>query len=102
MVRWQCGTAASTEASTQRVRTGVTMWDEQFETLLRKQLSFLPPDEPITGDTQLRDYGLDSLGMVELLAGLEAAYDVHFRDEALSLEIFETPQLLWDALQGLR
>ncbi|MCX5138799.1 MULTISPECIES: acyl carrier protein [unclassified Streptomyces] len=78
------------------------MWDEQFDILLRKQLSFLPPDEPITEDMRLRDYGLDSLGMIELLAGLEAAYDVRFRDEALSLEIFETPDVLWDALQRLR
>ncbi|MER6121013.1 acyl carrier protein [Streptomyces sp. A0642] len=78
------------------------MWDEQFDILLRKQLSFLPPDEAITGDMRLRDFGLDSLGMIELLAGLESAYDVHFRDEALSLEIFETPDVLWNALQRLR
>ncbi|MEU9206306.1 acyl carrier protein [Streptomyces sp. NPDC048332] len=78
------------------------MWDEQFDILLRKQLSFLPPDEPITEDMRLREYGLDSLGMIELLAGLEAAYDVRFRDEALSLEIFETPDVLWNSLQRLR
>ncbi|MEZ7007438.1 acyl carrier protein [Streptomyces sp. AD55] len=78
------------------------MWDEQFDILLRKQLSFLPPGEPITGDMRLRDFGLDSLGMIELLAGLESAYAVHFRDEALSLEIFETPDVLWNSLQRLR
>ncbi|MEU8630456.1 acyl carrier protein [Streptomyces sp. NPDC048669] len=78
------------------------MWDEQFDILLRKQLSFLPPDEPITEDMKLRDFGLDSLGMIELLAGLESAYEVHFRDEALSLEIFETPAVLWNSLQRLR
>ncbi|MFJ2095327.1 acyl carrier protein [Streptomyces sp. NPDC087901] len=65
-------------------------------------MSFLPPDEPITGDMEMRDFGLDSLGMIELLAGLESAYDVHFRDEALSLEIFKTPDVLWDSLQRLR
>lgn len=78
------------------------MWDEQFDILLRKQLSFLPPDEPITGDMKLRDFGLDSLGMIELLAGLESTYEVKFRDETLSLEIFETPAILWDSLQRLR
>ncbi|MBO0916697.1 phosphopantetheine-binding protein [Streptomyces laculatispora] len=78
------------------------MWDEQFDILLRKQLSFLPPDEQIAGDMKLRDFGLDSLGMIELLAGLESTYDVHFRDEALSLEIFETPDVLWNSLQRLR
>ncbi|WP_405902750.1 acyl carrier protein [Streptomyces sp. NBC_00656] len=78
------------------------MWDEQFDILLRKQLSFLSPDEPITGNMRLREFGLDSLGMIELLAGLEAAYDVRFRDEALSLEIFETPDVLWNSLQRLR
>ncbi|MFD0026595.1 acyl carrier protein [Streptomyces sp. NPDC058382] len=78
------------------------MWDEQFDILLRKQLSFLSPDEPITGDMKLREFGLDSLGMIELLAGLESAYEVRFRDESLSLEIFETPHTLWDSLQRLR
>ncbi|WEH34965.1 acyl carrier protein [Streptomyces sp. AM 4-1-1] len=77
------------------------MWDEQFEALLRKQLSFLPPDEPIEGTMRLRDYGLDSLGMIELLAGLESTYDVQFRDEALTLDTFESPERLWRTLQSL-
>ncbi|MFF6907055.1 phosphopantetheine-binding protein [Streptomyces sp. NPDC012389] len=78
------------------------MWDEQFEVLLRKQLSFLPPDEKIQGDMELRDYGLDSLGTIELLSGLETAYDVRFRDEALTLETFRTPDVLWKTVQSLR
>ena len=78
------------------------MWDEQFEELLRRYLPFLAPEDPIEGDTRLRDFGLDSLGMVELLAQLEAAYDVRFVDDALTLETFETPDVLWKTLQSFK
>ncbi|TDQ04393.1 acyl carrier protein [Labedaea rhizosphaerae] len=78
------------------------MWDEQFEELLRRYLPFLSPEDPIEGDTRLRDFGLDSLGMVELLAQLEAAYDVRFVDDALTLETFETPDVLWKTLQSFK
>lgn len=78
------------------------MCDEQFEQLLRKYLPFLSPEEPLDGDTRLRDFGLDSLGMVELLAQLEAAYDVRFVDETLNLETFETADVLWKTLRTMR
>ncbi|GHF79057.1 acyl carrier protein [Streptomyces filamentosus] len=77
------------------------MWDETFETTLRGFLPFLGEDEELTPDTPLRDVGLDSLGTVELLAALERAYDVHFQDDALSLETFRTPAVLWAALSAL-
>jgi acyl carrier protein len=74
------------------------MWDQQFEEVLRRHLPFLPADEALTGDARLRDLGLDSLGTVELLAELEAAYDLRFTDDALSLETFETAGVLWETL----
>ncbi|OEJ36234.1 phosphopantetheine-binding protein [Streptomyces agglomeratus] len=73
-------------------------WDQQFENLLRECLPFLGPDEELTPDTSLRDAGLDSLGTVELLGSLESAYDVRFVDEALSLDTFATPAVLWATL----
>ncbi|GAA3166242.1 hypothetical protein GCM10010466_66270 [Planomonospora alba] len=78
------------------------MWDQQFEEILRPHLPFLPADEKLDPDTGLRDFGLDSLGMVELLATLESVYDVRFRDDALTLDTFATPGLLWSALSAVR
>ncbi|PYC66956.1 phosphopantetheine-binding protein [Micromonospora arborensis] len=78
------------------------MWDDQFEVSLRRHLPFIAPGEQLTPDTSLRDFGLDSLGTVELLAALESAYDVRFSDDALSMETFETPEVLWTTLSTLR
>jgi acyl carrier protein len=78
------------------------MWDAKFEELLRRQLPFLPTDEALTGGTSLREYGLDSLGMVELLSALEAAYQIRFSDDALTLKTFATPAVLWEALSAVR
>ncbi|MGK4580170.1 phosphopantetheine-binding protein [Kitasatospora sp. HPMI-4] len=77
------------------------MWDEKFERILRGFLPFLPPGEQLESDTQLRELGLDSLGTIELLGNLENAYDVRFLDDALTLETFETPGVLWKTLAGL-
>ncbi|WP_433335408.1 acyl carrier protein [Spirillospora sp. CA-294931] len=77
------------------------MWDEQFEALLRKYLPFLPTDEPLAPDTGLRDYGLDSIGTTELLAAIESAYSVRFADDALNMETFADPGVLWAALAKL-
>ncbi|MCQ8768461.1 acyl carrier protein [Streptomyces telluris] len=77
------------------------MWDDQFEQLLRKFLPFLAPDEPLESGTALRDLGLDSLGVVELLGNLESTYDVRFLDGALAMENFENPGILWKTVEGL-
>ncbi|ASU85331.1 phosphopantetheine-binding protein [Nocardiopsis gilva YIM 90087] len=77
------------------------MWDERFEELLRSYVPFLSADEPLEEDTDLRDLGLDSMGTVELLAQLEAAYDVRFVDEALTMETFASPGVLWKTLQEM-
>lgn len=75
--------------------------DERFEDLLRKYLPFLPAEYPLTDDTALREHGLDSMGVVELLADLENGYHVRFRDEALTMETFATPGVLWNTLSSL-
>lgn len=76
------------------------MWDLQFEELVRRQLPFLPTDEELHGDSSLREFGLDSLGTVELLSALESAYQIRFSDDALTLETFATPMVLWEALSA--
>ncbi|WP_405084936.1 acyl carrier protein [Microbispora sp. NBC_01389] len=76
----------------------VIMWDERFETLLRKHLPFLPDGTQLTESSDLRDLGLDSMSMVDLLASLESTYQVRFRDDMLSLGNFATPGALWATL----
>lgn len=76
------------------------MWDD-FEQTVRRFLPYLPADEPLDPDTALRDLGLDSLATVELLAALEQRFQVRFRDDALSLENFRTPAVLWETLTSV-
>ncbi|RLL68244.1 acyl carrier protein [Streptomyces sp. Z26] len=78
------------------------MWDQAFEELLRKHLSLLEPEDEITADLSLRDFGLDSMGMVALLSGLEDAYNVRFVDDALNFENFATPATLWKTVSAMR
>ncbi|MEV0346271.1 phosphopantetheine-binding protein [Nonomuraea sp. NPDC050680] len=77
------------------------MWDARFEELLRPLLPFLPPDDKLPENADLPGLGLDSLGIVELLAALEETYGVRFRDEALTKETFATPGTLWKVLSGI-
>jgi acyl carrier protein len=79
----------------------IIVWDNRFEEILRKHLSYLPTDEPLRGDTHLFDFGLDSIGVAELLAMLERAYGVRFVDDALSMETFATPETLWGELSKM-
>ncbi|MEV4400128.1 phosphopantetheine-binding protein [Nonomuraea sp. NPDC049607] len=65
------------------------------------RLPFLAPDEKVQEDLDLMAFGLDSLGIVDLLAALESAFDVRFQDEALALDTFRTPGTLWGVLSGL-
>jgi nodulation protein F len=76
------------------------MWDEQFEILIRKHLPFLSADEDIHPDLNLREFGLDSLGVVDLLVSLESTYGIRLVDDALSIETFATPGVLWSAFSG--
>jgi acyl carrier protein len=77
------------------------MWDDRFEELVSSFLPFLPSNQRLTADTDLRDLGLDSMGAVELLSAVENLYDVRFVDEALTLETFATPGVLWGELSKL-
>jgi nodulation protein F len=76
-------------------------WDGRFETLLRRHLPFLGANDQLSTDASLRDLGLDSMGVVELLADLESGYAVRFRDEALTMATFATPGVLWGVLSAM-
>ncbi|NGO68691.1 acyl carrier protein [Streptomyces boncukensis] len=74
------------------------MWDARFEEILRKHLPFLSAGEPLTEDLVLRDHGLDSMAMVDLLALLEQEFGATFVGDAMSMENFATPRTLWETL----
>ncbi|MEV6771974.1 phosphopantetheine-binding protein [Nocardia sp. NPDC051030] len=77
------------------------MWDNKFDALLRKYLPFLTADNQLQATSELRDLGLDSLSTVDLLADLEDAYEVQFRDDMLELSTFATPETIWRALSSV-
>lgn len=77
------------------------MWDQQFDEILRQYLPFLSAEEKLESNTDLRDLGLDSMGIVEMLAAIEDAYGVRFLDEALTVETFATPGVLWATLSEM-
>jgi acyl carrier protein len=78
--------------------TCTTGWDSGFDSTLRQFLPFLPAREVLPGNAALRDLGLDSVGVVELLAVLEKDYGVRFRDDILTMDTFATPDSIWAAL----
>ena len=67
--------------------------DKNFEELLRGYLPFLDAAEPLEADTDLRNSGLGSL---------EGAYGIRFVNEALSLDTFATPAVLWETVTRLQ
>jgi acyl carrier protein len=77
------------------------MWNEQFEVMLRAHLPFLPEDEDLSPDLDLREFGLDSLGVVDLLTSLESEYRIRLDDDILSMSIFATPGVLWTTLNDI-
>ncbi|GAA2571458.1 MULTISPECIES: acyl carrier protein [Streptomyces] len=78
------------------------MLDSQFEEILRRYLPHLRANQPLKPDMRLRDVGLDSLAMVELLSAVEKEYDIRLDDRAMTMETFETPATLWRAVDAAR
>ncbi|MFC6093102.1 acyl carrier protein [Saccharothrix sp. BKS2] len=74
------------------------MWDQDFEDLVVRHLPFLGAGERLEPDSGLRDYGLDSMAVIELLTEVETAYDIRFEGAHLAVETFETPGRLWEAI----
>lgn len=78
------------------------MWNKQFEVLLRSHLPFLPDNEELRPELDLREFGLDSMGVVDLLVSLESQYCVRLTDDILSMDTFATPGVLWAALDEVQ
>jgi acyl carrier protein len=78
------------------------MWNERFEVLLRTHLPFLPDDQELCPELDLRGFGLDSMGVVDLLVALETEYCIRLTDDILSMDTFATPGVLWAALDEIQ
>lgn len=76
-------------------------WDSRFEALVRAAARRFPADADLAPDTAMLDWGLDSLGIVGLLAGIEAAYGAALPDEVLSYDTLSTPGALWQVVSAL-
>jgi len=76
-------------------------WPSKFDAVVRMHLRLLGPDQELTEDLIFANHGLDSLGMLSLLAALEHDLDVVFPDDRLTLTMFETPKSLWAAFQAV-
>jgi diaminopimelate decarboxylase len=74
----------------------------ELNVVLREHLPRLEAGQEVDADLLLvMEGGLDSLGMVGLLAALEDAFDVQIPNERLTEEMFATPTSLWQAIRDL-
>ncbi|MGI5239093.1 phosphopantetheine-binding protein [Dactylosporangium sp. CA-139066] len=76
--------------------------DPAFEDLLRPHLVLLDESATIVPDLELREVGVDSLALIELLVAVEDAYDLEFPDDLLTADTFRTPASLWTIISVLR
>jgi acyl carrier protein len=79
-----------------------TSWDPGFEEVVRAALPLLKPDEQLLPDTGLQDRGLDSMGMMQLLARLKVTHGVEFPAGETPVSAFANPGVLWALLQADR
>ncbi|MFD7242308.1 phosphopantetheine-binding protein [Streptomyces massasporeus] len=70
--------------------------DARFTELLRPFLKHAGPEEiTITGDTDLRRLGVDSMQAIELLFRLEDTFGIELPDEDMNDTTFATAGNLW-------
>lgn len=70
---------------------------ENFQELLRPHLPFADAGS-LAGTDELTALGLDSMGVVQLLADFEEGFGVELPDDILNEETFATVGSLWSAL----
>lgn len=75
--------------------------DDSFPEMLKPFLKYAG-DRPLTPDSKLRDFGLDSMQAIQLLFAIEDTYLVSLPDEYLNDTTFETAGSLWSAIESLR
>jgi len=70
-------------------------WPSEYERILREHLLDLDASHEVTVDLVLTDYGLDSIGIVNLMVALEDGFGITFPDELLVTGTFSTAGTLW-------
>ncbi|AHH99585.1 hypothetical protein GCM10010174_18390 [Kutzneria viridogrisea] len=75
--------------------------DANFPAVLQPFLKYAGGQE-ITGESRLRDLGLDSMQSIQLLFAVEDAYHVSLPDELLTDDTFATVGSLWAAIESVR
>lgn len=83
-------------------RSAATALDPGFEAVLRQCLDgVISPETPLSEDSDLAVFGIDSLAVVRLLVTIEETYGVMIPDEVITFEIFSSPGALWNVISGL-
>jgi acyl carrier protein len=66
----------------------------RFQDLVRPHLPYADEGE-LSADAELATLGLDSMGVVQLLAAIEEGYQLELPDELLDQDSFTTVGTLW-------
>ena len=69
--------------------------------VIRQYARVIPSTMAITPDLELLEAGVDSMTLVEIIAGLEVEFDCTFPDGMLILDIFRTPASIASTVIGL-
>jgi acyl carrier protein len=75
--------------------------DAEFVALVSRHLKYADA-ATVTGESRLRDQGLDSMRAIDLLFAVEDRYGVTIPDERLTDATFETANNLWAVVEELR
>lgn len=81
---------------------GGAAWPAEFDDLLRAELPLLGPGAPLAPDDFLLDLGLDSMGAVSVITGIEDLYGISLDEELLDPELLSTAAHLWATVERLR
>lgn len=73
---------------------------DKLQVILRSHLPYADSSE-LSDSDELAGLGLDSMGMVRLLAALEDSYDIELPDDILNEDTFATVGSLWRTLSVL-
>ena len=73
---------------------------DRYADLLRSLLPYVG-EGPLDPALPLSDLGLDSLGIIQALVEIEAAFGIEFPDDWLTAETFASVGSLWDSVSTL-
>jgi acyl carrier protein len=74
---------------------------EVVNRVIRRCALEIPRTVAITPDLELLEAGVNSLTLVEIIAGLETEFDYTFPDDLITLDVFRTPASIASTVIGL-